>query len=230
MLQGVWRVFEKNYRGMKSFFINDGFPYFHFSLWFSLHHTEQNQAMLLHELHAYHAWMKKVLQISVRPTCAIFYKCKGFKDIKYDIPVFHEGHEGHEDISAYLHFSCISLNSLHFSTFPFISLHFSEFRYISLHLTAFLCISLHFSAFLWISLNFSIFPYISLHLTAFLCISLHSSPFLCISLQFIIASWEITKERFLRRPVDDSSDITILTFRFQIVKNLNSWQSLRHDN
>ena len=31
-----------------------------------------------------------------------------FKDIKYDIPVCHEGHkchEGHEDTSAYLHFS-----------------------------------------------------------------------------------------------------------------------------
>ena len=53
--------------------------YFHFSLWFSLHNTEQNQVMLLHDLH----WPQmeapisskfcKVLQISVRPNmCEIF--------------------------------------------------------------------------------------------------------------------------------------------------------------
>ena len=30
------------------------------------------------------------------PTCAIFFKCMGFKDIKYDIPLCHECHKGHE--------------------------------------------------------------------------------------------------------------------------------------
>ena len=59
------------------------------------------------------------------------------KDIKYDIPVFHEGHKGHEgyeDISAYLHFSC---NFLHFSEFI---MHFSAFLCISLHSFISICI------------------------------------------------------------------------------------------
>ena len=79
------------------------------------------------------------------------------KDIKYDIPVFHEGHKGHEgyeDISAYLHFSAFLYISLHFSTFLFISLHFCAFLCLSLHLSAFIYISLYFSAFLYIYLNF----------------------------------------------------------------------------
>ena len=49
----------------------------------------------------------------------IFFKSFGFNDIKYDIPVCHEGHKGHEcheDISAYLHFSVFHLISLHFKT------------------------------------------------------------------------------------------------------------------
>ena len=88
-----------------------------------------------------HACRHQFLQNSSRffrflkdPTCAIFSKCRGFKDIKYDIPVFHECHE---DITAYVHipaFVCISLN---FSAFIYISLNFSAF-FCSL------CISLHF--------------------------------------------------------------------------------------
>ena len=37
----------------------------------------------------------------------------GFKDIKYDIPICHEGHKGHEghgghgDIPAYMHLSAL---------------------------------------------------------------------------------------------------------------------------
>ena len=55
------------------------------------------------------------------PTYAIFLKSMGFEDIKYDIPVCHEGHE---DIPACISkFLCISL---HFWIFLYISLHFSE--------------------------------------------------------------------------------------------------------
>ena len=75
------------------------------------------------------------------PTCAIFFKCMGFKDIKYDIPLCHEGHKGHEDI-------CISL-------------HFFTFLFISVHLSAFL---MQFSAFPWISHTFlCISQHLNLH-------------------------------------------------------------------
>ena len=87
----------------------------------------------------------KVLQISVRPN--IFSKCMEFKDIKYDIPLCHEGHE---DICIFLHFSA--------------------FHYISLHFSTFICIS---HAILCISLNYS---RISLHISAFLCVSLQVEP------------------------------------------------------
>ena len=108
----------------------------------------------------------------------MLFKCRGFKDIKYGIPMCHEGHK---DISAYRHFSTILIISLHylyFSVFLCISLHFSTFIFISQHLSAFLCVSLHFST----------FHCISLHFTAFLCISLHFSPFFCI-LHFIFSSY-----------------------------------------
>ena len=61
----------------------------------------------------------KVFQIS-DPTCAIFSKCRGLKDFKYDIPMCHEGHEGMR-ISLHI---CISL---HFSSFLYIS---SNFMYL----------------------------------------------------------------------------------------------------
>ena len=44
----------------------------------------------------------KHTKCSKGPTCVIFLKCRGFNDVKYDIPVClayhkcHEGHEGHE--------------------------------------------------------------------------------------------------------------------------------------
>ena len=66
-----------------------------------------------------------------------------FKDIKYDIPMCHEGHE---DITAYLHFSAFFCIFLHFSAFQYISLNFSEFLCISLHFSEFFRIFLHFSA------------------------------------------------------------------------------------
>ena len=76
----------------------------------------------------------KILQASsnicIVPTCAILSKCRGVKDIKYDIPVCHEGHKGHAGHA----FICISLN-------------FSTFFCISLHFNAFLCNLLAFSAF-----------------------------------------------------------------------------------
>ena len=42
---------------------------------------------------------------SWRPSCTIFPKCSGFKDIKYDIPVCYDGYEGYiySYIYIYIH-------------------------------------------------------------------------------------------------------------------------------
>ena len=65
-------------------------------------------------------------------------KCREMQRIAY-MQRYPHGlrHEGHKDISAYMHFSA----------FLYISLHL----FISLHFSAFLCIFLHFSVILYIS-------------------------------------------------------------------------------
>ena len=123
--------------------------------------------------HACTNFLKIQQGFSKRPNMCYISKFRGFKDIKYDNLVCHEGHE---DISLS---ACLCI-SLHFSTFHCISLQFSVFLCISLHFSAFLYISLYFSACLCMSLHFSAFLYISLHFTVFHCIPLHSTAFLCI--------------------------------------------------
>ena len=72
----------------------------------------------------------------------------GFKDIKYDITLCHEGHDGQEDFCISLHFSAFLYISLHLSAFL---MQFSAFLWIY---HAFLCIHLCFSAFLWTAVSF----------------------------------------------------------------------------
>ena len=98
------------------------------SLLFSVQCTVQNRTRKFFCMNYIdNACMHKFLQNSTRflrflqdPTCALFSKCMGFKVIKYDIPLYHEGHkvhEGHEDICISLYFSIFFLNSLHLSAF-----------------------------------------------------------------------------------------------------------------
>ena len=120
-------------------------------------------------------------------TCAIFLKCLGFKDIKYDchimtlqcretwdmvcppiqlVPklrticwrIISGSSAGCSRISN-MTFSCAIkvMKVMRISLHICISMHVSKFLCISLHFTSFLCIFLHFSAFLWIFLHFSAF-------------------------------------------------------------------------
>ena len=105
--------------------------------------------------HACTNFLKIQQGFSKRPNMCYISKFRGFKDIKYDNLVCHEGHE---DISLS---ACLCI-SLHFSTFHCISLHFSSFLCISLYFPTFLCLSLHLIAFLHILLHFSAFRYVFL--------------------------------------------------------------------
>ena len=41
------------------------------------------------------------MKVCKETRCVVYWKCRGFKDIEYNIPVCHEGHEGYEDIGTW---------------------------------------------------------------------------------------------------------------------------------